>query len=78
MKPLTTLGQLEAWFASSHLNPSPTSRIAELMRELLEKNPDLSFEQLHQLARTGNAEGGSQGKAPMHQERAVLRWRAKV
>jgi hypothetical protein len=54
MKPLTTLGQLEKWFESSHENPSPTSRIAELMRELLEKNPDLSFEQLHQLARSSH------------------------
>jgi hypothetical protein len=54
-KPLTTRDQLEAWFVSSHLNPSPTSKIAEAMRELLEKNPNLSFEQLHQLARNGDS-----------------------
>jgi hypothetical protein len=59
MKALTTAAQLEKWFENSD-NPAPTSRVAELMRELLAKNPDLSFEQLHQLARTGNVEGGSQ------------------
>jgi len=53
LKPLTTRDQLEAWFLSSHLNPSPSSPIAALMRELLEKNPDLSFDQLRELARTG-------------------------
>jgi hypothetical protein len=52
MKPLTTRDQLEKWFENSD-HPSASSRVAELMRELLEKNPDLSFEQLHQLARTG-------------------------
>jgi hypothetical protein len=36
---------------SSHLNPSPTSKVAELMRELLEKNPGLSFDELRELSR---------------------------
>ena len=57
MKPLTTRAQLETWFENSD-NPSPTSRIAELMRKLLEKNPDRSFEELYQLARTGVAAPG--------------------
>ena len=59
VKPLTTLAQLEKWFENSD-NPSASSRIAELMRELLEKNPNLSFEQLHQPARTGDVESCSQ------------------
>jgi hypothetical protein len=44
------LESLEQWFENS-AHPAPTSRIAELMRELLEKNPDLGFERLHELAR---------------------------
>jgi hypothetical protein len=58
MKPLTTATQLERWFENSD-NPAPSSKVAELMRELLEKNPDLSFDQLHELARTGDVERGS-------------------
>jgi hypothetical protein len=47
------LESLEKWFEHP-AHPAPSSRIAELMRELLEKNPDLSFEQLHQLVHTGD------------------------
>jgi hypothetical protein len=55
MKPLTTAEQLERWFENSD-NPVPSSKVAELMRELVEKSPNLSFEQMHQLARTGDVE----------------------
>jgi hypothetical protein len=48
---MTTAGQLEAWFLSSHLNPAPTSAVAAVMRSLLEKHPDLSFDELRELAR---------------------------
>jgi hypothetical protein len=53
MQQTATMEALEKWFEHSK-HPAPSSRIAELMRELLEKNPELSFEQLHQLARTGD------------------------
>jgi hypothetical protein len=52
---ITKLESLEKWFLSDYRNPSPTSKVAELMRELLEKNPDLSIEQVHQLARSSIA-----------------------
>jgi hypothetical protein len=51
LKPLTTEAQLERWFESSHQNPAPSSPTAAAMRELLKFHPDLSFDELRQLAR---------------------------
>jgi hypothetical protein len=49
---MTTAGQLEEWFQSSHHNPAPSSAVAAVMRELLEKNPGLSFDELRAFARS--------------------------
>jgi|HubBroStandDraft_6_1064221.scaffolds.fasta_scaffold01157_11 hypothetical protein len=58
---MTTAGQLEAYFESDHRNPAPSSLVAEKMRELLEKNPGLSFDELRELARSQmkRVEGGA-------------------
>jgi hypothetical protein len=58
VKPLTTHDQLERYFEQD-CNPSPTSKVAETMRELLKLHPGRSFDELRQLARSGNVEGGS-------------------
>ena len=49
MKPTTVQEQLERYFEQDY-NPSPSSPVAARMRELLESNPDCSFDELRLLA----------------------------
>jgi hypothetical protein len=50
MPGMTTASQLESYFEKD-FNPSPTSQVAETMRQLLPLHPELSFDDLRELAR---------------------------
>ena len=47
-----TASQLEVYFESDHRNPAPSSPIAAAMRELFKLHPELSFDELRELARS--------------------------
>jgi hypothetical protein len=62
--------QLEAWFLSSHLNPSPSSAVAAVMREMLEKNPGLPFDESRELSRAQMKKIERSGNGLNSQQRA--------